>query len=198
MAAKAIMTTDTFPKVATATVKLGGKTVTINGIAKGSGMIAPDMATMLVFIFTDAAAAGELLQKLLTRRRSRRFNCITVDGDTSTSDTVLLFATGPQAGARHRGSASPDDTRLKALRQGARHACAWTSPTRWRRTARAREKFIEIAIDGRRERQGRAPHRHVDRQFAAGEDRDRRRGRQLGPRRHGHRQGRREGRSATS
>ena len=92
MAAKAIMTTDTFPKAATARVKLGSKTVTINGIAKGSGMIAPDMATMLVFIFTDAALPAKILQKLLSRSVGKTFNCITVDGDTSTSDTVLMFA----------------------------------------------------------------------------------------------------------
>ena len=97
MAAKAIMTTDTFQKMATATIKLGGKTITINGIAKGSGMIAPDMATMLVFIFTDAKIAAKPLQRALTAAVNPSFNCITVDGDTSTSDTVLLFATGKGA-----------------------------------------------------------------------------------------------------
>ena len=96
------MTTDTFPKACTVKAKLGGKTVTINGIAKGSGMIAPDMATMLVFIFTDAALPAKILQKLLTRSVSPSFNCITVDGDTSTSDTVLMFATGAAGGALKR------------------------------------------------------------------------------------------------
>ena len=75
-------------------VSYGGKTVTIHGIAKGSGMIAPDMATMLVFLFTDAAVPAKLLQNLLSQSVTTTFNCITVDGDTSTSDTVLLFATG--------------------------------------------------------------------------------------------------------
>jgi len=93
-AAGAIMTTDTFPKGASATAKIGGVDVTINGIAKGSGMIAPDMATMLGFIFTDAAIPAKQLQALLGDATDRSFNCVTVDSDTSTSDTVLLFATG--------------------------------------------------------------------------------------------------------
>ncbi|MFZ4540507.1 MAG: bifunctional glutamate N-acetyltransferase/amino-acid acetyltransferase ArgJ [Rickettsiales bacterium] len=93
-AASAIMTTDTFPKAATRTVQVGGKSVTINGIAKGSGMIAPDMATMLAFIFTDAKIAAPLLQHMLQQSNTKSFNSITVDGDTSTSDTGLLFATG--------------------------------------------------------------------------------------------------------
>jgi glutamate N-acetyltransferase/amino-acid N-acetyltransferase len=93
-AAAAIMTTDTFPKLATRSVVLGGKTVTINGIAKGSGMIAPDMATMLAFVFTDAKIAAPALQKMLHRSNAKSFNAVTVDGDTSTSDTALLFATG--------------------------------------------------------------------------------------------------------
>ncbi|MBP7063567.1 bifunctional glutamate N-acetyltransferase/amino-acid acetyltransferase ArgJ [Ferrovibrio sp.] len=93
-AARAIMTTDTFPKLATATCQIDGKTVTINGIAKGSGMIAPDMATMLAFLVTDAKLPTETLQALLKGANNQSFNCLTVDGDTSTSDTVLLFATG--------------------------------------------------------------------------------------------------------
>ncbi len=96
-AARAIMTTDTYPKGVTATARIGDTTVTINGIIKGSGMIAPDMATMLGFVFTDAALPADVLQTLLARGSERSFNCITVDSDTSTSDTVLLFATG-QAG----------------------------------------------------------------------------------------------------
>jgi glutamate N-acetyltransferase/amino-acid N-acetyltransferase len=96
-AARAIMTTDTFPKVATASVELGGKRVTLNGFCKGSGMIAPDMATMLAYLFTDAAIEPGALQAMLAEVNGRSFNCVTVDGDTSTSDTVLLFATG-QAG----------------------------------------------------------------------------------------------------
>ena len=93
-AAGAIMTTDTFPKAATRSVVVDGKTVTINGIAKGSGMIAPDMATMLGFVFTDAAIEQKLLQQMLQQSNQKSFNAITVDGDTSTSDCALLFATG--------------------------------------------------------------------------------------------------------
>ena len=92
-AAAAIMTTDTFPKAATRSFELNGKRVTLNGIAKGSGMIAPDMATMLAFIFTDAEIAAPLLQQMLQQSTVKSFNSITVDGDTSTSDTALLFAT---------------------------------------------------------------------------------------------------------
>jgi glutamate N-acetyltransferase/amino-acid N-acetyltransferase len=96
-AARAIMTTDTFPKLATTQLELGGKRVTINGIAKGSGMIAPDMATMLAFFFTDAAVDAPILQEIFARCNAKSFNCTTVDGDTSTSDTAMIFATG-QAG----------------------------------------------------------------------------------------------------
>jgi len=93
-AARAIMTTDTYPKMATRTAMIGNVKVTINGIAKGSGMIAPDMATMLAFVFTDAAVPQQALQTLLSETNESTFNCVTVDGDTSTSDTLLLFATG--------------------------------------------------------------------------------------------------------
>ena len=93
-AARAIMTTDTYPKMATRKAKIGKTKVTLNGIAKGSGMIAPDMATMLAFVFTDAAIPSSALQSMLTAANDSTFNCVTVDGDTSTSDTLLLFATG--------------------------------------------------------------------------------------------------------
>jgi glutamate N-acetyltransferase/amino-acid N-acetyltransferase len=93
-AAAAIMTTDTFPKAATRSARLGGAEVRITGIAKGSGMIAPDMATMLAFLFTDAAIPAPALQAMLAKGVDHSFNCITIDSDTSTSDTVLLFATG--------------------------------------------------------------------------------------------------------
>jgi glutamate N-acetyltransferase/amino-acid N-acetyltransferase len=108
-AARAIMTTDTFPKIATRTVRIGDREATINGMAKGAGMIAPDMATMLSFVFTDAAIAGPVLQSLLLAGTEKSFNCVTVDGDTSTSDTLLLFATGRAGGARVE---SLDDPRL--------------------------------------------------------------------------------------
>jgi glutamate N-acetyltransferase/amino-acid N-acetyltransferase len=105
-AARAIMTTDTFPKLATRTVKLGGAEVVINGFAKGAGMIAPDLATMLVYIFTDAAVAQPALQAMLSTGADTSFNCITIDSDTSTSDTVLAFATGA---ARRRGAPLIED-----------------------------------------------------------------------------------------
>jgi glutamate N-acetyltransferase/amino-acid N-acetyltransferase len=97
-AARGIMTTDTFPKAATRTAKIGDSEVRISGMAKGSGMIAPDMATMLCFIFTDAKVPAPALQALLSKGVETTFNCTTVDSDTSTSDTVMLFATGQ---ARH-------------------------------------------------------------------------------------------------
>lgn len=93
-AARAIMTTDTFPKAAARVAQIGDGSVRITGIAKGSGMIAPDLATMLCFVFTDAKVPADLLQTMLRRGVDRSFNCTTVDSDTSTSDTVLLFATG--------------------------------------------------------------------------------------------------------
>ena len=96
-AAKAIMTTDTFPKLATATVEFDGVPVVISGIAKGSGMIAPDMATMLSFIFTDMPIEPKVLQGLLKPAIDKSFNAVTVDSDTSTSDTCLVFATGKAA-----------------------------------------------------------------------------------------------------
>jgi glutamate N-acetyltransferase/amino-acid N-acetyltransferase len=108
-AAKAIMTTDTFPKLATRTAEIGGVRVTLNGMAKGAGMIAPDMATMLSFVFTDAPVAAPALQVLLARGAERSFNCVTIDGDTSTSDTLMLFATGAAGGPRIEAA---DDPRL--------------------------------------------------------------------------------------
>jgi glutamate N-acetyltransferase/amino-acid N-acetyltransferase len=97
-AARGIMTTDTFPKAATRIAQIGDAQVRITGIAKGSGMIAPDMATMLCFVFTDAKLPADAMQTMLRRTVDSTFNCTTVDSDTSTSDTVLLFATGA---ARH-------------------------------------------------------------------------------------------------
>ena len=93
-AARGIMTTDTLPTGSVRTAVIGGATVTIAGIAKGSGMIAPDMATMLSFIATDAKVPAAALQKLLAKGCDKTFNCVTVDSDTSTSDSVMVFATG--------------------------------------------------------------------------------------------------------
>lgn len=104
MAAEAIMTTDTFPKGAAATIEGEGGPIQIAGIAKGSGMIAPDMATMLVYIFTDAKISATNLQKMLDRNLSGSFNSITVDSDTSTSDTLLIAATGQSAAAEVKGA----------------------------------------------------------------------------------------------
>ena len=98
-AAYAIMTTDTFPKMATTSLTIAGRSIAISGIVKGSGMIAPDMATMLGFIFTDVKIDRSLLQDMTAEIVDKTFNCITVDGDTSTSDTLLVFATGASGGA---------------------------------------------------------------------------------------------------
>ncbi|GAA0536543.1 glutamate N-acetyltransferase/amino-acid N-acetyltransferase [Rhizomicrobium palustre] len=106
-AAEAIMTTDTYPKLAKATAKIGGKPVQINGIAKGSGMIAPDMATMLSFVVTDANLPAKVLQQLLSEGVKPSFNSITVDSDTSTSDTLLLFATGKAGNKPVRSATDP-------------------------------------------------------------------------------------------
>ena len=114
-AARAIMTTDTFPKLATRRAIVGNVPVTLNGIAKGSGMIAPDMATMLSFIVTDAPIEGHALTKLLQRHTKATFNAITVDSDTSTSDTLLIFATGEAAAHGAPKIASPDDPEAAAF-----------------------------------------------------------------------------------
>src|SRR5471030_211145 len=113
--ADAIMTTDTYPKAATATAAIDGMKVTINGIAKGSGMIMPDMATMLAFVFTDASLPASVLQECLSAGVGPSFNAITVDSDTSTSDTLLIFATGK--GARHPEIAKASDKRLTDFRR---------------------------------------------------------------------------------
>lgn len=105
MAAQAIMTTDTFPKGAAAIVQGEGGVIHISGIAKGSGMIAPDMATMLVYIFTDAKIGANQLQKMVSRNVDATFNSITVDSDTSTSDTLLIAATGQSKAAELKGPA---------------------------------------------------------------------------------------------
>jgi glutamate N-acetyltransferase/amino-acid N-acetyltransferase len=114
-AADAIMTTDTYPKAATATALIDGVKVTINGIAKGSGMIAPNMATMLSFIFTDANLPAFVLQECLNAGVGPSFNSITVDSDTSTSDTLMLFATGK--GGKHAAIGKASDKKLTDFRR---------------------------------------------------------------------------------
>ncbi len=146
-AAKAIMTTDTFPKVATATVKLGKARVTINGMAKGAGMIAPDMATMLSFIFTDAPLSSAVLQSLLKSGVEDTFNAITIDSDTSTSDTLLAFATGAAAqhGAPKISRAS--DPRLKAFAR-AFHFVLADLAEQVARDGEGARKLVEVIVEG--------------------------------------------------
>src|SRR5947209_12956525 len=144
-AARAIMTTDTFAKVATAKVKLGKATVTINGIAKGAGMIAPDMATMLSFVFTDAPIAAGALQALLKRGVEDTFNALTIDGDTSTSDTLLAFATGAAKDAPRISRAS--DPRLKAFAK-AFNAVLADLAEQVARDGEGARKLVEIVVEG--------------------------------------------------
>jgi len=113
-AARAIMTTDTFPKSAVATARLGGREITVAGIAKGSGMIEPDMATMLAFLATDAAVQPALLRRVLREVADASFNRVSVDGETSTSDTLLLFANGEAGNPILRGPRSPGVRRFAA------------------------------------------------------------------------------------
>jgi glutamate N-acetyltransferase / amino-acid N-acetyltransferase len=120
-AAEAIMTTDTYPKLATSSAFIDGHRVTINGIAKGSGMIAPNMATLLAFIFTDAALPNTILQPILAEAAASSFNAITVDGDTSTSDTLLMFATGK--GAPHPAISKLSDRRLEQFKDRLNAVC---------------------------------------------------------------------------
>jgi glutamate N-acetyltransferase / amino-acid N-acetyltransferase len=146
-AARAIMTTDTFAKGATATARLGEATVTLNGIAKGAGMIAPDMATLLAFVFTDAPIAAPVLQTLITRGAVDSFNAVTVDGDTSTSDTLLAFASG---GAASRGAAvitRATDRRLGAFR-AALDAVLRDLAEQIARDGEGARKLIEIIVEG--------------------------------------------------
>ena len=132
------MTTDTFPKGAQASVVVGGKTVKIAGIAKGSGMIAPDMATMLVYIFTDAKIAQTELQSMVSAHNDVTFNCITVDSDTSTSDSLIVAATG----------ASGADVSGNAEFSGALHAVMLDLAHQVVRDGEGATKFVEIAITG--------------------------------------------------
>jgi len=143
-AAEAIMTTDTFPKGASRQAEIAGVPVTLNGIAKGSGMIAPDMATMLAFVATDAKIPAATLQSLLTRGTQRSFNSITVDGDTSTSDTLLLCATG---GAAHRRVAGPDDVLLKDFRAALEDLLVDLAQ-QVVRDGEGAQKFVTIAVSG--------------------------------------------------
>ena len=138
-AARAIMTTDTFPKGAQTEVEINGKTVRIAGIAKGSGMIAPDMATMLVYIFTDAAADREVLQSMVSALNDQTFNCITVDSDTSTSDSLLMAATGT-SGVRIDETSVGFMEALRRVMLDLAHQVV--------RDGEGATKFVEIAVTG--------------------------------------------------
>jgi glutamate N-acetyltransferase/amino-acid N-acetyltransferase len=146
-AAKAIMTTDTFPKVATATVKLGKSKVIINGMAKGAGMIAPDMATMLSFVFTDAPLSSAVLQSLLKSGVEDTFNAVTIDGDTSTSDTLLAFATGAAAANGAPRISRASDPRLKAFTKAFRGVLA-TLSEQVARDGEGARKLVEVIVEG--------------------------------------------------
>jgi glutamate N-acetyltransferase/amino-acid N-acetyltransferase len=143
-AAAAIMTTDTFPKASMRKVKIGKTEVTIVGIAKGSGMIAPDMATMLSFVFTDAKIPAPVLQRLLRDAADRSFNSITVDSDTSTSDTMLLAATGQ---AKHSPLSGVGDAHLKDFREALREV-AIDLATQVVRDGEGAQKFVTIDVSG--------------------------------------------------
>ena len=152
-AAVAIMTTDTFPKGASAKTAIDGAPVTITGIAKGSGMIAPDMATMLAYVFTDAALPASVLQPLLASAADRSFNSITVDSDTSTSDTLQLFATGR---AQHRTISDRSDPALRPFREALDAVCLDLAHQVVKDGEGAR-KFVEISVSGAKS--ARAAHR---------------------------------------
>src|SRR5258708_6455227 len=146
-AAKAIMTTDTFPKVATATVKLGNARVTINGMAKGAGMIAPDMATMLAFVFTDAPIAAAALQSLLKSGVEDTFNAVTTDGDPSTPDPLPASATGTAAANGAPNISRAGDPRLKAFAKAFRAVLADLAEQVACDGEGAR-KLVEIIVEG--------------------------------------------------
>jgi glutamate N-acetyltransferase / amino-acid N-acetyltransferase len=143
-AGRAIMTTDTFPKGATATASIGSTQVRINGFCKGSGMIAPNMATMLGYVFTDAALPAAVLQTLLSETTEVSFNCMTVDGDTSTSDTVLLCATGQARNAPVTGAADPA---LAGFRQALRGVMVDLAK-QIARDGEGAQKFVTIDVIG--------------------------------------------------
>jgi glutamate N-acetyltransferase/amino-acid N-acetyltransferase len=146
-AARAIMTTDTFPKVATATVKLGKTKVTINGMAKGAGMIMPDMATMLSFVFTDAPLSSSVLQALLKSGVEDTFNALTIDSDTSTSDTLLAFATGTAAAEGAPKITRAGDPRLMAFTK-AFHAILADLAEQVARDGEGARKLVEVVVEG--------------------------------------------------
>src|SRR5438046_2802569 len=146
-AAQGITTTATFPKAAPARARLGVATVTIAGIAKGAGMIAPDMATLLSFVFTDAPIAAPALQALLKDAVADTFNAVTIDGDTSTSDTLMAFATGAAAAHGAPRIAKASDARLAAFRMAFKRVLADLAEQVARDGEGAR-KLVEIEVVG--------------------------------------------------
>lgn len=145
-AARAIMTTDTFPKLATRRAAVGGGDVVLVGMAKGAGMIAPDMATMLSFVFTDAPIASPLLQRSLGRAVEASFNSVTIDGDTSTSDTLLAFATGAAA-ARGVSPIAEGSEALAAFEAALSGLCRDLAQ-QVARDGEGLTKFVEINVTG--------------------------------------------------
>jgi glutamate N-acetyltransferase/amino-acid N-acetyltransferase len=147
MAARAIMTTDTFPKLATRSCKIDGVDVTINGIAKGAGMIAPDMATMLAFLFTDAAIEPRALHDVMAPLVEDSFNAITIDSDTSTSDTALIFATGASTKRGAPRIARGDDPRLAGFAE-ALFAVMRDLAHQIVRDGEGLTKFVQVTVTG--------------------------------------------------
>ena len=143
-AARAIMTTDTFAKGADRSVEIDGKTIQISGFAKGSGMIAPDMATMLVYIFTYAAVTSSVLQQIISSENRRKFNAITVDSDTSTSDTLLAFATGAAGNTQIIGVDGVDSQKLASALHDVMRDLAHLVV----KDGEGATKFIEVEVTG--------------------------------------------------
>ncbi|GAB4450103.1 MAG: bifunctional glutamate N-acetyltransferase/amino-acid acetyltransferase ArgJ [Rhodocyclaceae bacterium] len=146
-AAQAIMTTDTVPKARSRRIEIGGRPVTLTGIAKGAGMIHPDMATMLAFVATDAAVSQAVLERLVREAAERSFDCITVDGDTSTNDSFVVIATGRAGNAE---IAEAEGAGYEALR-GALQALAIDLAQAIVRDGEGATKFITVAVEGGRD-----------------------------------------------
>ena len=147
-AAHAIMTTDTVAKAASRRVEIDGKTVTVTGMSKGAGMIKPNMATMLGFVATDAGVAAPLLQQLVREAADESFNCITVDGDTSTNDSFIVIATG-RSGATFADAAAPGYAQLREAVVGVARELAQAIV----RDGEGATKFITVAVEGGRDRE---------------------------------------------
>jgi glutamate N-acetyltransferase/amino-acid N-acetyltransferase len=146
-AARAIMTTDTYPKLATRKARIGDVEVSINGFCKGAGMMAPDMATMLCFLFTDAAVSAAALRQIVSSGAATSFNCMTVDGDTSTSDTCLMFATGAAA---KRGQKPVDKAADPSLAEftAATHGLLKELAIMVAKDGEGLSKFVTLTIEG--------------------------------------------------